>query len=750
MMHNSLLIRDILRRTNKDPLHRERRDPHRLIGPHQTARCSERDFQLQGQWTVVHDDDIPGMSELSDDLTDFLSKMGVQLSDSSHRKIRLNISDIPVGTFRLSMAPEKIRISAADIRGLWAGAIYLEREMGIRRGPFLPTGDISKHPSWKVQISQSPWGSNYLVPDLSPEYLSDDAFRLLAHYGVNGMTIYGDWLCYVRSGILPELNYPDYEVNIRVLRDATERAARYGISFYYVPVGPKLRADHPTFLRRPNTRGALHSASNEDNRIHCLCSSDPDSLAFHAEVMENVFREVPKLGGLILIIGGESYYHCYMRPAQGDSKSDIWETNCPVCARRPAEQVVADFVRNTAEAVKRAKPEAWVLAWPYSAMWSSDPDQLGFIAEMPSEAGLLSEIDKGQLLRKNGYTKSIWDYSVDFTGPSDRIVKQAEGTRRNGLSLFIKTETAMGLEMIHAPYIPCLDRLAEKWRNVYRLNPDGVLQSWMFFGMWGSRAEELGWWTSWHPGVPSHEALKLIADRDFGGAAEAVLAAWERMSDAISHLPCIPEYFNGPSFLGPAHPLIPERGQTIGPMFHALFYYLQEGEESFSRARLDISNSLVMDELPESPRVWGFHCDDRESEWEIFTGEIEGAVRESESAFRMLTDAENLSLDAADRARLHEERVMVEFIYRTLATAIHTLKFLRLRDSAKDRVDGRHLMGMKEIAEAELANALSARHIYEEAPWLDISFRTDGGFPSSKAMLGEKIDLLKGYLSSFD
>ena len=61
--------------------------------------------------------------------------------------------------------------------------------MRTRRGPILPAGEFARTARWPRQVSQGPWGGNYSVPDFSPEYLSDDGFRLYAHYGVTSLQL---------------------------------------------------------------------------------------------------------------------------------------------------------------------------------------------------------------------------------------------------------------------------------------------------------------------------------------------------------------------------------------------------------------------------------------------------------------------------------------------------------------------------------------------------------------------------------
>lgn len=558
MMHNSLQIRALLRQANADPLVRARRDPFRTLRVDGPRVAADGELLLEGTWQISTYGELAGLEEAAADLRELLSRFAIGQAETAEQQIQL-IEDRSYldGDVRCEVRDGAITIRAGTSHGLWAGVIHLIRDMMLHRAPVVARGMVHKQPSWQIQNSQAPVGANYLVPDLSPDYLSDDAFRLLAHSGINGMTIYGDWLCYVRSERFPELTSPDYDRNIAMLQDATRRAQRYGVRLYYVPVSPKLLSNHPLFERYPDARGSrlFPGLSPTPKQIHCLCSSDPESLQFHAEVFQSLFREVPELGGLILIVGGESYYHCFMRPDRRDLPEGV-RTNCPRCATSQPEQVVNGLLAATAAGVHAAKPDAPVIAWPYSAYsWSSDEQYLDLVRGLPTDVTWMSEIEKDQWLRKERYQKRIWDYSIDSVGPSDIIKAQRPLLTERELRLMVKHETALGLEAIHVPYVPALQRIFQKWSNVRSLGPRGVVQSWMFFGMWGSRAEELGWWANWFPTLSSEQVLTQIAQRDFGDRAPHVVKAWQCLSTAVGHLPYIPPYFSGPEFIGPAHPL---------------------------------------------------------------------------------------------------------------------------------------------------------------------------------------------------
>jgi hypothetical protein len=53
---------------------------------------------------------------------------------------------------------------------------------------------------------------------------------------------------------------------------------------------------------------------------------------------------------------------------------------------------------------------------------------------------------------------------------------------------------------------------------------------------------------------------------------------------------------------------------------------------------------------------------------------------------------------------------------------------------------------MRRIARIERENALAARHIYMEAPWLDLAERTDGKFSYCADMIAVKVHWIDEYL----
>ena len=156
----------------------------------------------------------------------------------------------------------------------------------------------------------------------------------------------------------------------------------------------------------------------------------------------------------------------------------------------PPEDSLAPLVNRIARSVKQAQPRAYAAVWIYAP----DMDRLPFVKKFSPDVTILQHVEKDTPYKKDGYTKQVRDYSIDCLGPSPQTVRLAEFAHQAGREFFVKTETAIGLEVCQFPYVPAMQRLARKWEIVKSLKPNGVHQAWFFFGMFGSRAEELGFW----------------------------------------------------------------------------------------------------------------------------------------------------------------------------------------------------------------------------------------------------------------
>ena len=388
--------------------------------------------------------------------------------------------------------------------------------------------------------------------------------------------------------------------------------------------------------------------------------------------------------------------------------------------------MLARILGGIREAVREQSPAAYVAAWPYTTSGWEYPDRLEFIRCLPPDVGFMLSIEKDQAYRKDGYIKAIWDYSVDYTGPADPMVTCAALCREVNRPLVVKTETGIGLEVIQFPYVPAMQRLARKWEGVRGLSPFAVHQSWLFFGMFNSRAEELGLWAAYAAELPVDVLLRRLAERDFGpAAAPTVVEAWAHMSESMGRLPVLQlnHYYVGPSFIGPCHPLVPEKGMKLSPVFDGQLFYLQEGGSRPSAPDISVRREPVW---PSTISVPAAACPGR---CPARCVPPEGIIRDeyglaAEAALRALDclhRAGPLCATAADRDQLREETLLTEAVYRTNRACWNTARWLGARNAGA-------VAAMREAALDERENARSAIRMYAAAPWLEFNRRLDGAY----------------------
>jgi hypothetical protein len=323
------------------------------------------------------------------------------------------------------------------------------------------------------------------------------------------------------------------------------------------------------------------------------------------------------------------------------------------------------------------------------------------------------------------------------------MVQCSAACREVGRPLVVKTETGIGLEVIQFPYVPAMQRLADKWQVVRGLKPFAVHQSWLFFGMFNSRAEALGLWVAYAPEMPRDEFLRRLAVRDFGpAAADLAIESWRHMSEAMGRLPVLQfnYYYVGPSFLGPCHPLVPEKGTKLSPVFDAFLFYLQEHGETFApRYHAETRRCLAIDRIAPTGGLPQPLPGETRDPCAILRDEYGLAAEAAERALECLRRAASLAATESDRRRLREETLLAEAVYRTNRACWNTARWLMARD-AGDRG------AMAEAARDERRNALDALDVYRAAPWLDYPMRLDGQYSAAADMIAEKVRMLDAWI----
>ena len=453
-------------------------------------------------------------------------------------------------------------VQGRDAQGLRDGIVRLTELMGFRQAPILPTGKWVVKPRVPVRLGAVP---------------CEGSFRKVVFLGYNAVFVPGGSLFALStSEAIPQLK----ERRDAALRDrfvtAAHEAQKHGLKTYcWLDTRQKFAKDHPVFRANPELRGTLTWKADGE---YVLCTEHPLVKRYLAESVEGLIRAAPSLQGVVIIIGGEGFYHCYMR-SFGAAKG---HTTCPRCEPLGAEQTVANLCNLLAETVRNVNPQCEVIAWPYSAehVWSADRDQAGLIRRLKPGAGILTEVEKDEYIDKpEGFKKHLWDYSIDLIGPGERAKRQIAAGRAAGVPIYIKSEAELGFEAPRLPFIPCPDRWLARADAIAASGTSGAWMFPAFKPMYASSVAEVAKFALWEPAKPPEELLQALAARIAGAAAGGKLRqAWKHVSDAIPCSPELPSYYTGPYYLGPGQPMCADPAAPLPEVF--LGRYLFRAEET--------------------------------------------------------------------------------------------------------------------------------------------------------------------------
>jgi len=645
-------------------------------------------------------------------------------SDGTEIRFELDPS-LPQSGFRLNVTPAQIRVTAASERGLVEAMHYIEREMVDRGEARLPEGELARFPSLQTRFTEGVFVPARQTAD-EPGDFSDEYLGLLGHFGANALKAVFSLASVWRSKTIPELNVPDFEETCAKLRCHARRLRDRGLDFYLNLAAKPYPGDHPVFQAHPEILGAREEIFLEEtsgNNMAVLCTSQPKVLQAYSESLEALFDAVPELAGVILIIGGEGFRHCFMRPNVKAGQL----TNCPHCQGQDPHEHVARLLNTLSRALKRAHPGKRLLAWPYSAfIWSKDdPTDSRWIRFLDPDVEVLSNFDCGDADATTTGQAYLFDYNIKQIGPSTRFAAQAAACRETGNRILAKTETNTTPDTFFLPYLPVHFRWYERFRAIRESGAAGLMGQWRFYGAVGSLPEELQYHAVWNPERSAEELLTTVARRDFNAgetAAREVVEGWRKLSQAWDSFPysamtCgeTEAYMRGPWYLGPAHPLI----------FNEQSPY--QLSDAFFRRRGDLGEMLSKEAirlLPGKPRYicnlliclpFGVEkylelarrCRDQ---WDEGLAQIEAA------------------LPADRRTRKASEEIGIcTIISIHLHTLVNTVEFLRLRESLSLNAISLEefnatLEAMREVLQREIENAQRALPLLEADPRIGYGF----------------------------
>lgn len=474
-------------------------------------------------------------------LREFLLTWGASIG-SGGRPIELALSPRAPGgeAFRLEIGPARIRLTAAEPRGLLRGVYELEDQMLLARSPEVAPRILERRPRFPIRITTAPVPGGDRLTESSRELVyTDGLLRRISRDGFNGIWV---WLnveeAVTDSKIFPELDDPDAPLRLERLSALARRAARYGIDVWvYLATGYNRHMPEWFYARHPELRGQGWG--------NPLCISQRATREFYAETVRRIFERAPELAGLVVIYDSEGFFHC--------ANDEHNHSRCPRCRQQPREELTRDLLVLIRDSMRGAGgPGKRLIAWNYGqdTRWLER-----LFALLPRDIFHQCDFSKGGLVERDGIRHFTGDYNLTLIGPPDHWLEQYRITQKLGLNFIAKTEHAVSQEFIFVPYIPAMEQWLARIRRMREFSLAGWFGNWSHYGYTPSPPARLINRMSWDP-EPA-EPLEELAQIEYGPeAVPNVLLAWRRFTEAIREFPYSDNVARvpGPLQKGPSNP----------------------------------------------------------------------------------------------------------------------------------------------------------------------------------------------------
>jgi len=482
------------------------------------------------------------------DLTQFLEKNGYA---GNRLPIEIRKAAGPADTEEaiITVTGTAVTIESGDTEGIRRG-IY-EIMDRLTASPFLKQGVSHKKFFIRNRISRCffgpikrpPYNVDELMNDV--DYYPENYLSRLAREGVNGV-----WITAVfREICATSLLASDAHRMQRIAKlcRTVEKCRKYGIRIWLFFLEPlDISGEFPDGEVKESLRGPGGS----------FCPKSKEAAQYLFDCGFSLFRDVPRLGGIILMTLGERttsclnaipYYHCFSKKTL---LRDIPPANaCPGKCSLSGAEILSRVVNPLRNGMKTAAPESELIVQFYTPGADKMYDEVFDIADgLPGKTAFVFNYESSVTVSQLGKSRTGADYWLSVPGPSDRFGRMAEKFRGR-CEMGAKIQVCCSHELATVPYLPVPAMLYRKYLQMRSLGVRHVLQCW-YFGN--------------YPGVMNH-AAGLLSCEDFSGSEEAfyrklagacglhdpenVVRAWNCFAHAYSFYPLSTIF----QYYGPAH-----------------------------------------------------------------------------------------------------------------------------------------------------------------------------------------------------
>ncbi|MBR2440658.1 MAG: hypothetical protein IKB25_10715 [Lentisphaeria bacterium] len=484
-----------------------------------------------------------------EDLNSFFKEVGIPAGDYP---IITRIKDCgPYDSFEIEITAEQCIIYGSSLEGIRRGICYLEDLILGNGEAVLEAGTVRKKAWVKQRISRCFFGPIRRPPHNRDELLDEydyypDAYlNRLAHEGINGLWLTVTFKDLCRTSFAPDYG-KDAPKRLAKLRRTAEQCLRYGIKTYIFTIEPcSWDANDPIIKNFPELAGAKLPGGR-----FCFCPTSETARRYLYESVNYIFSAVPELGGMINISIGERSTTCLssIHSEIEWSKEEGTEVKCPRCGHLPHNEIIFNSVSAMTAGMRAASSEAEFISWNYIPNAFEQQDWAYTLSKMPEGATPMWNFESGGTEEQLGKKRIGGDYWLSYVGPSERFIRFAEQCPE-GVKPGAKLQVGCSHELATVPYVPVPGLLYRKYREMYKLGVDTVMQCW-YFGN--------------YPGI-MNKAAGLLSFEDFSSDEYAFLSEllrpeWGKYTDTVAEVyqKCSEAYSNYPlsnmiQYYGPFH-----------------------------------------------------------------------------------------------------------------------------------------------------------------------------------------------------
>ena len=430
---------------------------------------------------------------------------------------------------------------------------------------------------WRSAYSR--FGLNTEFPDdlqdetvTAEKSYSDAVLKEIAAYGFNAVWIHGQLHHIIRHPRYPEFAPHDRQ-HLQALKVLCARAQKFGIKVYLYLQPPRAIPESHLDFWKAHARDGGHSQElcGDDGKrfsMRSLCTSIPEVRAYIRDSFAELTRQLPELGGFIIITASEYPAHCYScrncRPGPVRPRKLIMDhvaTDCPRCGKREPEDVVVELIHTIRDGVRSSSSEMQLIFWNWSWSMYIDPPCTAIIERLPKDIYLLADFERG------GYRKDgtfINEYSLGYSGPSEQFLETRAAADKVGIRVLPKFQLGTTHELATVRSIPVISNLFRKAEYIRRTGLDGFMGCWNFGNLLSTSLKAFMEFLDFAEDISCDEALRRFAWKTYPGSDPGkITAAWHFFSEAMEQYPfSIPVLYSGPQNHSLA--LIPGKGTLSG------------------------------------------------------------------------------------------------------------------------------------------------------------------------------------------